>query len=173
MIYVLIAAAVFLLDLTVKGLVDKKRELGEETPILQGRIILRKYYNEGIVFDRLQRWPRLVKLLCGVMMILLCGMWATALRRRDNRGLKLGLSLVIGGGASNLWDRLTKNHVVDYFSIRSRFPRIRRIIFNISDWFIFLGSICMLLFQRDTDGFPVKRGKESKRAKKEAKKEVP
>ena len=59
MIYVLIAAAVFLLDLTVKGLVDKKRELGEETPILQGRIILRKYYNEGIVFDRLQRWPRL------------------------------------------------------------------------------------------------------------------
>ena len=152
MVYLVIAAAVFFLDFAVKRQVDRKRELGEETPILKGRIILRKYYNEGIVFDRLKRWPRLVKLLCTGMMAVLCGMWAALLRQEGNRGLKLGLGLVVGGGASNLWDRLTKNHVVDYFSISSRFPRIRKIIFNISDWFIFLGSICMLLFQQKTDG---------------------
>lgn len=151
MIYIAVAAAVFLLDLAVKRQVEKKRKLGEETPILKGRIILRKYYNEGLAFDRLNKRPGLVKVLCGTMMAVLFGMWAVLLRKKENPGGKLGLSLVIGGGASNLWDRLSKGHVVDYFSIKSRFPRIRRIIFNLSDWFILLGSMCMLLFQRKTD----------------------
>lgn len=151
MLYIVIAVAVFLLDFVVKRQVDRKYRLGEETRILKGRIILRKHYNEGIAFNRLQRWPQLVKVLCGGMMAVLCGMWAVLLRRKGSRGLKLGLSLVVGGGASNLWDRLAKSHVVDYFSIKSPFPRIQKIIFNISDWFIFLGSICMLLFQRETD----------------------
>lgn len=148
MIYIVIAAAVFLLDYVVKRRVDQRRRLGEETPVLKGRIILRKYYNDGLAFDRLERWPGLVKLLCGGVMVILCGLWMVLLRQKENRGLKLGLSLVVGGGASNLYDRFTKGHVVDYFSIGSRFPRIRRIIFNISDWFIFLGSILMLLFGR-------------------------
>lgn len=148
MIYPMIATVVFLVDFMVKGQVERKRELGEETPIFRGHVILRKYYNQGLAFERLQRQPRLVKLLCGSVMAVLCGTWALLLRQKENPGLKLGLSLVLGGGASNLWDRLTKGHVVDYFSIKSRFPRIQRIIFNISDWFIFLGSACMLLFHR-------------------------
>lgn len=145
MVYFAIAVSVFLLDLLVKGQVERKRELGVETPVLGGRVVIRKYYNNGMAFDKLSRWPRLVRVLCGGTMVVLCGLWALLLRQEGNRGLKLGLSLVVGGGASNLYDRLTKGHVVDYFSIKSRFPWISRIIFNISDWFIFAGSIWMAL----------------------------
>ena len=148
MIYFAIAVSVFLLDFLVKRQVEKKREMGAETPICGGHVILRKYYNDGMAFDRLSRWPRLVRVLCGCTMAVLCGIWALLLRRKENRGLKLGLSLVIGGGASNLYDRFTKGHVVDYFSIKSRFAKLFRIIFNISDWFIFAGSICMVLSGR-------------------------
>lgn len=146
--YIVIAAAIFAADFFLKRQVDRKRKPGEESRILDGRIIVRKYYNKGAMLDSLERWPRLVRLLCGSILILLCGMLALLLRDKGNRGLKLGISMVIGGGASNLYDRFTKGHVVDYFSFRSRYPKLQRIVFNISDMFIFLGSLLMLLFRK-------------------------
>lgn len=148
MIYILIAAAIFALDFVVKKQIDRKRSLGEESRILKNRIILRKYYNKGVMLDALDRWPRLVQILCGTVLVILCGMFLFLLREKGNRGLKLGLALIIGGGASNFCDRLTKGHVVDYFSFKSRLRRIQRIVFNLSDLFIFLGSLLVLLFRK-------------------------
>lgn len=148
MIFIIIAAAVFTLDFLVKGQVDKKRSLGQESRVLKGRIILRKYYNKGVMLNALDRFPRLVQVLCGAVLLILCGMFFFLLGEKGNRGLKLGIALIIGGGASNLTDRLTKGHVVDYFSFKSRFPVLQRIIFNISDLFIFLGALLTLLFRK-------------------------
>jgi len=53
----------------------------------------------------------------------------------------LGLSLLLGGGGSNLYDRITKGYVVDYFSFRTPWRWLNRIVFNISDFCIFFGSI--------------------------------
>lgn len=148
MIFIIIAAAIFTLDFLVKGQIDKKRSLGQESRILKGRIILRKYYNKGVMLDALSRWPRMVQVLCGSMLVILCGIFFALLREKGNRGLKLGVALIIGGGASNLTDRLTKGHVVDYFSFKSRFPVLQRIVFNVSDLFIFLGALLTLLFRK-------------------------
>ncbi len=147
MIYILIAVGIFTLDFYIKRRIDKERKLGEESGICKNRIILRKYYNSGAMLDFLGKWPRLVKILCGLVMIVLCGFFALLLRKKGNRGLKLGLAFIIGGGASNLYDRFKTGHVVDYFSFRSRFSRLQRIIFNISDLFIFLGTLLVLLFR--------------------------
>ncbi len=54
--------------------------------------------------------------------------------------IKLGLSFVVGGAFSNVYDRLVRRYVVDYFSFNVKWERLRRIVFNISDLFIFLGS---------------------------------
>lgn len=146
--YLLIAASAFLLDLAVKSRVDKRRELGEQTPLLKGRIILRKYYNRGMMLDALSGRPRLTRLLCGAAMAVLCGFWAALLRQKGNVGRKIGLSLVAGGGASNLYDRFRRGYVVDYFSIKTPVRAITRIIFNISDWCIFLGSALFALCRK-------------------------
>ena len=148
MIFIFIAAAIFALDWAVKKQMDKKR-LREESRIFKGRIILRKYYNQGAMLNFLERWPRLVQILCGSLLLLFCGMFLFLLRDRGSRGLKLGAAMIIGGGANNLYDRLTKGHVVDYFSFRSRFPKLQRIVFNLSDMFIFLGTLLMLVFHRE------------------------
>lgn len=148
MVFLLLAAAVFLLDFFIKGKVEKTQKSGEERRMFGDRIILRKYYNKGAILDSLHQWPRLVQILCGSAMLLLCILFFFVLREKGRYGMKLGMALVIGGGASNLYDRLAKGHVVDYFSIRCKWKRLQRIVFNISDWFIFLGAALMLLFHK-------------------------
>ncbi len=145
MIYIILAVVIFGADFFIKRYVDKKRQLSEESYILKERIIIRKYYNKGAVLDSLEKWPRLVQILCGGVLLVVSVLFFLLLREKGKRGLKLALAMIIGGGASNLYDRFTKGHVVDYFSFKSRFAKLQRIVFNISDMFIFLGSILMIL----------------------------
>ena len=148
MSYILIAAAIFALDLLVKRKIDRERKLGEESRILNDRILIRKYYNKGAMLEFLAKWPRLVQVICGAALAVICVLFLFLLREKGHRGLKLGLAMVLGGGASNLCDRLTKGYVVDYFSFKSRFPRLQRVIFNLSDMFVFLGALLTLLFHK-------------------------
>lgn len=145
MIYILIAAAVFALDFFVKRRIDRERKPGEESLILKDRIIIRKYYNRGAMLEFLAKWPRLVQVFSGVALTVICIMFLLLLREKGFRGLKLGLAMILGGGAGNLCDRLTKGHVVDYFSFKSRFPRLQRVIFNLSDMFVFLGTLLVII----------------------------
>lgn len=56
---------------------------------------------------------------------------------------KLALSLCLAGGISNLSDRFIRGQVVDYFTIN--FRRLKRVVFNLADIFIFLGAIILLV----------------------------
>lgn len=148
MIYIMIAAAVFGLDFIIKKQIDKKRKLGETSSVLKDRILIRKYYNKGAMLDFLEKWPWLVRVFCGSILLILGGMFAVVLGKKGNIGLKLGMAMVIGGGANNLYDRFNKGHVIDYFSFKSRWSKLQRVVFNISDLFIFLGTALMMLFYK-------------------------
>ena len=93
----------------------------------------------------LEKRPGLVKRLCGGMMLVFGIVWFLLLRKKENPGILLGLSLLLGGGASNLYDRIAKGYVVDYFSFRTPWKRLNRINFNLSDLCIFLGGILLVL----------------------------
>ena len=57
--------------------------------------------------------------------------------RRDSR---VGCGLLLGGGVSNLWERVRHGSVYDYV----RFPKapepVCRYVFNLADFAIFLGA---------------------------------
>ena len=148
MIYIAIATSIFALDFCIKKQIDKKRKLGEVSSILKDRILIRKYYNKGAILDVLEKWPWLVRTFAGIILVILGGSFAILLRKKGNHGLKLGMSMVIGGGANNFYDRLKKGYVIDYFSFKSRWDKLQGIVFNISDIFIFLGTALMMLFGR-------------------------
>lgn len=143
--YFLLAAAVFGLDVIMKKHMDQEMEQGQSHELFGGRVILHKYYNRGAALDLLSRSPRLVRCIAGCVLALVCLLTLPLLRQKGRRGLKIGLSLVIGGGANNLYDRIRHGYVVDYFSFKSRFPRLQRIVFNLSDWCIFLGSVLVVV----------------------------
>ncbi len=52
----------------------------------------------------------------------------------------------MGGGFCNFWDRLTKQHVVDYMSFNVKCSRLRKVVFNLSDLFVFAGAVMNLFF---------------------------
>lgn len=146
MVYAGIVAVLFAGDFFLKRQVDKRIEKEERKEICNGKIIVRKYYNKGAALNFMEKSPKVLRTVCGGMILMLGIIWYLLLRNKKNPAVLLGISMILGGGASNLYDRITKGHVVDYFSFRTPWERLNRVVFNISDMFIFLGSILIVIF---------------------------
>lgn len=147
MLYFLITAGVFLADLCIKYYIDKKYARKVQHPRLGGSIILEKYYNNGATLNLLSHRPKLMRLLHTIVLVTV-GILSYFPMRLSGRPLeKTGIALLLGGGLSNLFDRYTKGHVVDYFHINIGPKPLRRIIFNISDFCIFIGALLSVIGQ--------------------------
>ena len=57
--------------------------------------------------------------------------------------LCMGGALMIGGASSNVCDHLTRGYVVDY--LKFALKPLRNVVFNISDFCIFIGSFLILI----------------------------
>lgn len=75
------------------------------------------------------------------------GVYVGTLGTRGRHMLKTGLSLILGGAYSNTYDRLFRKYVVDYVSFEVRNPRLRNIVFNLSDFGIMIGSCLLVISQ--------------------------
>lgn len=95
-------------------------------------------YNKGIAFGFLaSEWWLAINLIIVGIVILLCHSGSGQLAEIES----IGKILIIGGGISNILDRLFRGVVVDFIDL-GVFP-----IFNLADVFICLGiGIMILLF---------------------------
>ena len=75
----------------------------------------------------------------------MAGALAAMMQDKGKTGEKLGLSLVMGGALSNLYDRVVRGYVVDYFTIE--WKSLKKVVFNLGDMFVFLGSAVFVLAQ--------------------------
>ena len=82
----------------------------------------------------------------GISFLLSLG-YIVLLGKKGYRLLKVALGFMIGGAASNVYDRLVRKKVLDYFSFNSKNDRLRNIVFNLADIFIFIGSALFLVFE--------------------------
>ena len=139
-----IPLAIVLGDGAVKKCAEKKLEGRETKTLFGGRIRLQLLHNPGVALGALGKNPKLVLVLNGVLLGAAAGELGHMLREDGETAVKTGLALLIGGGTSNLIDRLQRGYVTDYFSIDagSRFQRLRRIVFNCSDFCVFVGILC-------------------------------
>lgn len=64
---------------------------------------------------------------------------------RGNSTLKAGLAFLLGGAYSNTYDRLVRKYVVDYISFPVKNERLRRIVFNLSDFCIMIGAVLLVI----------------------------
>ena len=143
MIYIIIVALIVFGEFKIKNYIEKNYECGEERKMLKGRITITKYYNNGAFLNFLENKKEIVKTVSCVGLGFLLLLFAFMLPKRGNKLYKLGLALLLGGAISNVSDRLTKGHVVDYFSIN--FKRLKNIVFNIGDFAIFIGAVLIFL----------------------------
>lgn len=148
MIYLGIAAGIFLLDLHIKHYIEHHRKAEGDTAICKDRLVIRKLHNHGAALQFLEKTPWLVAALSGLVTGVMCMYYFWLLTKKGFHACKLALSLCIGGGLSNLYDRLTRGYVVDYVSFRTKWKELARVVFNISDFCIFFGSLLFLFCKR-------------------------
>lgn len=144
--YFLIAAGIFWLDYGLKEYMDRKLSDTAEEKAFGGRILLRKVYNHGAMLGFLKERPSLLVKGSALLAALLTGSWLVMLFRKGQGFLKLALSFLTGGALSNVYDRVIRTYVVDYFSFNVKWKQLRRVVFNLSDLFIFAGSVMIVLY---------------------------
>lgn len=145
MIYAIIAAAVFFLDLGIKNQVEKKGVEGAEQEIGGGMLLLRKHHNKGAFLNAGEHKSGLVAALSVILTLAMTALFLVTFSFRGSRMLKTGLALLLGGAYSNTYDRLRRQYVVDYVSFPVKNEMIRRIVFNVSDFCIMIGALLMAL----------------------------
>lgn len=136
MIYIIIAVSIFLGDCFIKKYIEDNKEYGKNEEILNGNIIINKYHNKGAMLNFLENKKDIVIGVSGALLGVIMIIFSLLIPRKGHKLTKIGLSFIIGGAASNFYDRVKRGYVVDYFS----FKKLKKIVFNISDLFIFLGT---------------------------------
>ena len=133
------------LDLAVKNQIEAQEpgEFPRELAGTKGKIKLYRNHNAGFSFGVLKDNRELVETVQLSALSAAAGAWAWMQGKRGNLLEKLAFTLFLAGGASNFYDRKKRGYVVDYFSFS--LPGIKKVVFNLGDLFVFLGTALFLL----------------------------
>ena len=107
--------------------------------------------NPGAAGGLLQgRGKLLDRLTLACLVLLAMEMMYRVLVRKHK--VTMGYGMLLAGGISNFLQRRKKGTVTDYI----RFPSLPgswlpRLVFNLADFFVFLGCILVLFFKKDTE----------------------
>lgn len=140
-----VSLAVAVADLLLKKKAEENNS-EMDRKIAGGKILLRKVHNHGLAMNTLDEYPKVVKGTALAAMGTMAVVWMLALAEKGNILKKCGLSLILGGAVSNIYDRLKRGYVVDYIAFNVKKENIRNITFNLGDFAIF-GGMFMLVGQ--------------------------
>ena len=132
----LTAVMIFVFDRFSKLLVSKSLFIGEEIIFIKGIINFTKIFNTGAAFGILKN-QNLFLLGFSFLVILSLFIYVIRTNKKLNIFETLGIGMIMGGVAGNLFDRIYYGHVVDFIKLCFvNFP-----IFNTADLFINTGVI--------------------------------
>lgn len=145
MIFIFIVVAIIVFEMILKKKAEEKLEEGAVIDCKPMPLKIRKLRNYGMANSVLKDKPEIVKIIGIVVMAVLVVGFILILPLKGRNALKASLALILGGGLSNLLDRFMKGYVTDYFSFKTPFKRLNRLVFNISDMCIFVGAVIAVL----------------------------
>ena len=103
---------------------------------------VRNCHNHGMMLGILKNIDK--ELLRNLASMVLGGAIWEYIRTSGEKGTrisKLGLSMILGGGLNNYTERRRKGYVTDYVSLNVENPKLKKVVFNVSDLFIFAGAL--------------------------------
>ena len=103
-----------------------------------GRMELTTLWNERGAFGL----PLSRKTILGVSALGLTALWV------QRKKAPLSAGLVLGGGLSNLLERVREGRVYDYIRFPKAPEQVRRYVFNLADFAVFAGAAGWLLRKR-------------------------
>ena len=145
-VQIVVAAAIVLLDQLVKAMVRSRLSLHDSLTVIPGVFDLTRVHNTGAAYGFLNGvdFPYKTALLACVATAALIGLAVYAASLDRSQVLtRLGLTLVIGGAAGNLIDRVTAGYVLDFFDVY--WGEWHFWAFNVADASISVGVAVMIL----------------------------
>lgn len=142
MIWCLIVAVVFLIDFAIKKWAEENLKGKSRRKIGRTGCSFLLVHNKGFAGSKMKEKPKTVKIVHTAVLVLfglLCIL--SGYFKKGNELTAFGLSLILGGGASNLYDRWKKGYVTDYLGL----PIAKKLVFNLSDLCIFAGTAIALI----------------------------
>jgi len=133
----LIALSAFLSDQAFKYWANKNIAEGEKVRVGNSKLILTNLKNRGMAFGFLARQRGTLLTVSILAVVNLFQVW-----RRTSGREKIGAALMMGGGISNVYDRLAKGKVTDYVYIESKKPAP---VFNLADIFVIAGCLFIMI----------------------------
>jgi signal peptidase II len=153
-----IAGGVVVLDQAVKLLVRARLVLYESVTVIPGFVDLTRVHNTGTAFGfmNLVDFPfkTVVVALMAATALAALAMYGSTLAP-EQRLSRIGLSLVIGGAAGNLVDRLAAGYVLDFVDVY--YGNWHFWAFNVADAAISIGVALMILDLLGLGRFSVSR----------------
>ncbi|WP_223700300.1 signal peptidase II [Sutcliffiella deserti] len=135
MIYYILALFIIIVDQLTKWLVVKYMELGENITIIENFLYLSSHRNRGAAWGILEGQMYFFYIITVAVVIGLI-VYIQKLPK-DQKWMKLALSLMLGGAIGNFIDRLLHQEVIDFintFIFSYDFP-----IFNVADSTLVIG----------------------------------
>ncbi|MEK6777605.1 MAG: signal peptidase II [bacterium] len=141
-----IVTSIILLDQATKALVMKQMSEGESIPIIDDLLSLTFVFNPGAAFGFLSsaseefRIPFFFLISLVAMAVVLFIYFKGA---RENLLLQIGLSMVLGGAAGNLIDRILFKKVIDFIDVY--YKHFHWPAFNVADSAITIGVFILIV----------------------------
>ena len=135
--FIVIASLIFILDHSIKILVDKTMVVNQSIPVLNNILSITYVQNRGAAFGLF--WgSTLILIIVGFLAIL--GIIYFHEHIAKNSLLQFPLAFLLGGSLGNIVDRLFRSYVVDYIDFHF-WP-----VFNLADIMINLGVFLIVLY---------------------------
>jgi signal peptidase II len=140
------AAAVFALDRLTKWIIETRLSFLDTYRVIPGFFDIVRSQNRGVAFgifnDSTSEWRTILLIVASVAAVAAIGVLLWNAHKLDRHSL-WGLSLVLGGAAGNVFDRIVSGQVTDFLLLyvgQYQWPT-----FNVADSAIVTGSGLLLL----------------------------
>ena len=146
LIHLLISMFVFLLDCSTKRLVATRIGLYSHVQVIPGFLQITHTENTGAAFSLFADSPAHWKtsLLIGFSAIAIVIVAALLWKQSRPLGINgVALSLILGGAAGNLWDRVISGRVVDFLLVY--YKSYQWPVFNLADSAIVIGAALLVI----------------------------
>jgi len=134
----IISISILVLDQLTKKLICLNFLPGQSRPIIENIFHLTLIYNKGIAFG-LFLGTALIPVFISIMVIVLLIVSVIKIKGHDLI-LKIAFSLILGGAAGNLVDRIRFGYVIDFLDFRI-WP-----VFNVADTAITIGAGLLIVY---------------------------
>ncbi|MGI6069938.1 MAG: signal peptidase II [Blautia sp.] len=145
MIFLGVIAGIFLAEVGICSYVNSNWLQGRRKKILGGRISLHNCHNEAGLLGVFHKDKKLGECLSVFVLSGIIWEFFHALFKKGQPLVKLGLSFIAGGGLGNCYERLAKGYVTDYISVEDGRPKAKRLVFNLADVWIAVGSLLFVI----------------------------